>query len=188
MTPTVASFILKPDQAMLVVVDVQTRLLPAMDPTIAQKTVSNIKTLMEGCSILGVPILATEQYPRGLGETVTDLAGAKEGGLVTKTAFSCCGEASFLEAIKRSGRTQIIITGMETHVCVYQTVLDLLKEGYDVHVVANAVCSRFTENYKRGLRNAERAGAILSTVEMALFQMTVDAARPEFKAISALVK
>ncbi len=181
-------FRLPKEETVLVVVDVQERLVPAMDPLIARRTIQNIGRLVEGCAILGVPVLVTEQYPKGLGRTVGELSGAREQGVVEKTTFSCCGEPDFLPALEAKGARRVLLTGMEAHVCVYQTLLDLLDRGYQVHLAGDAVCSRHKSDYLTAMENARNAGATVTSTETALFQMLYRAGTPEFKAVSALVK
>lgn len=188
MSQRAADYRLDPDQAVLVVIDVQERLVPAMKDKIAGKIKGNIALLLEGAKQLGIPVITTEQYPRGLGHTVADLAEVCGETVIEKVSFGCCGEPKFNEALKATGRKQVLVTGMEAHVCVYQTVLGLLEDGYAVHLVRDAICSRSKENYQAGVENAAAAGAVVSTTEMALFQMLKEAGTPEFKAIAKLIK
>ena len=134
-------FKLKKEETALAVIDVQKKLVVAMDPDIYADMLSNTQKLVKGANILGIPVLATEQYPKGLGETVDELS-ADTGKAIEKVTFSCCGEDAFEAALRARNIKSVVITGMETHVCVLQTVLDLLEKGYSVHVVADAVCSR----------------------------------------------
>jgi len=181
-------FWLDREQAVLVVVDVQQRLVPAMETAVYERVRRTIEMLVEGAALLGVPVVATEQYPKGLGPTVEELAAACRNRVVEKVSFGCCGEPDFLAWLRQLGRSQVIVTGMEAHVCVYQTVLGLLDAGYRVHLLRDAVCSRGKVDWLCALENAARAGAVVSTAETALFQMLRNSAVPEFKAISALVK
>jgi nicotinamidase-related amidase len=188
MREELAKFTLERDKAVLVVIDVQERLVPAMDEKVYKRILRSINLLVQGGKELGLPMVATEQYPRGLGHTVPELADACTAGVVEKVAFGCCGEANFLRRLQEIGRPQVIVTGMEAHVCVYQTVLGLLGAGYHVHLVRDAICSRNKLDFLAGVENARAAGAVVTTVETALFQMLHAAGTPEFKAISALVK
>ncbi len=172
----------------LVVVDVQERLTAAMPPGIFAKTTNSIRILLEAAAILGLPVITTEQYPAGLGHTIPELAPAPNATLIEKNSFSCCGEPSFLEALKRQNGQRVLLTGMESHVCVFQTLLDLREQGYPVHLVRDAVCSRNKTDYQTALHNASLAGATVTTVETALFQMLRHSRSAEFKAISALIK
>jgi len=176
------------DRAVLVVVDVQQRLVPSMDPEVYRETLANIDMLVRGADILQIPVLATEQYPKGLGPTVPELANACRTRIVEKMTFGCCGEPSFVDYLRGLDRSEVIVVGMEAHVCVYQTILGLLQQDYHVHLVRDAVISRGTVDYRNSLENAARAGAIVTTAETALFQLLRTAEAPEFKAISKLVK
>jgi len=181
-------FLLDREQSVLVVVDVQERLVPAMPKKVYKKLKKSIDMLAKAAVELGVPIITTEQYPRGLGHTVSELDSACKANVVEKVSFGCCGEQNFLDELKKSGRTQVILTGMEAHVCVYQTVLGLLESGFHVHLVSDAICSRNKNDYLAGVDNAKAAGAVVTTTEMALFQMLQEAGTPEFKVVSGLVK
>ena len=174
---------LDPGRATLVVVDVQEafrKAIPDFD-AIASATA----TLIRGAEAMGVPILVTEQYPKGLGETVPEVADALPAGLepIEKTVFS----AAEADGFDLGGRGQAIVCGIEAHVCVNQTVLDLLDRGVDVHVVADAVGSRSDANRALGLDKAERAGAWLTSVETALFELLGRAGGEQFKTVQRLV-
>ncbi len=181
-------FWLDRDKAVLVVVDVQERLVPAMNQRICGQLVSQINMLLEGCGAMGLPVIATEQYSRGLGHTIPELVGATEHQCIEKMAFSCCGEPAFVEALERTGARQVILVGMEAHVCVFQTLLDLLDRGYSVHLVRDAICSRFKSDYQNAVSTAAQAGAIITTTENALFQLLQVAGTEEFKVVSRLAR
>ncbi len=188
MTLDLESYWLDNDKAVLLVIDVQERLVPAMPREVYARMRETTVMLVESARLLGIPVITTEQYPQGIGHTVAELAGACAQGVIEKTAFGCCGAPAFLTALAQSGRRQVIVTGMEAHVCVYQTVLGLLAAGYHVHLVRDAVCSRNQEDLLAGLTNAARAGALVVTAEMALFQLLKDSRHEQFRAISRLVK
>jgi len=180
-------FRLEKESAAIVVVDIQERLMAAMKH--AKKIYRNTCIMLEAGKVLGLPVLVTEQYPRGLGHTVDEVRECLASyEPIEKITFSCCGDGNFMDAIKAVGRKQIILLGSETHVCVYQTCLGLLEAGYNVHLVRDAVCSRAKENYLAALDLMREAGAVITTTETALFQMLVKAGSDEFKAISNLVK
>jgi nicotinamidase-related amidase len=181
-------FWLDRDKAALLVVDVQQKLIPAMPPEIYRQRLATIDFLVRVARLLQVPVVATEQYPRGLGPTVPELAEACRDGVVEKLTFGCCGEPRFLERLLGQGRSQIMVTGMEAHVCVCQTVLGLLGAGYRVHLVRDAVVSRGKVDYLNSLEIARDAGAVVTTAETAAFQLLRSSAAPEFKAVSAMVK
>ena len=181
-------FWLNAEEAVLLVIDVQEKLAPAMNSDLYNQLIRHARLLIEGFSGLGLPIIATEQYSKGLGHTVGELAGATEQQCIEKMAFSCCGEEAFLTALEKTGAKQVLIVGMESHVCVFQTVLDLLDRGYVVHLVSDAISSRFKSDYDNAIRTAARAGAVITTTETALFQLVKVAGTDGFKIISKLVR
>jgi len=170
----------------LVVVDVQVKLARLMHES--EALLDNLSRLVRGATVLGVPVVATEQNPAGLGPTVEEVAPLLPAGPIPKMAFSCCGEPAFTEALEATGRRQALLAGIETHVCVYQTARDLLARGYGVHVVADAVSSRSARNREVGLEKMRAAGAEVTSVETALFEMLEVAEGPAFKQILEIVK
>jgi nicotinamidase-related amidase len=178
---------LEQDETALVIIDVQGKLAEIMHER--EKLFANLHRLVKGAQFLEIPILLTEQYPKGLGETAPELKSLMPDlAPITKMTFSCCGEEAFTTALETINREQILICGIEAHVCVYQTVIDLLDEDYDVHVVADAVSSRTAENRTLGLERMKDEGATLTGTEMALFELLRVAGTPVFKEISKLVK
>ena len=178
------------DEAILVVIDVQERLaVHVHDEKLVQ---SNVARLVRGSHVLGVPALLTEQYPRGIGSTteVVRLAFEETWGFapIQKLSFSAVGVDAFDRAIEAARRRRIVMAGIETHVCIHQTAMDLLERGFDVTIVADAVSSRTERNRDLALRRLESAGAALSSTEMILFEMCVVSGTDEFRAISKLVK
>ena len=188
MSNDLGKFNLDAENAVLVVIDIQERLVPSMPQDIYLHLRDSVGMLVSGADLLGVPVVTTEQYPQGIGHTVPELAEACKGTVVEKVSFGCCGEPNFMAALKETGRTQVIITGMEAHVCVYQTVLGLLEEGYHVHLVRDAICSRNKVDYLAGVANARQAGAVVTTVETLLFQMLQKSTHVQFRAMSKLIK
>ena len=176
------------DQAVLVVIDVQAKLTPAMPSRVYERMRATTAMLVEAAQLLGIPVVTTEQYPQGIGHTVPELAAACKNGVIEKTSFGCCGEPAFAGALRQLGRQQLLVTGMEAHVCVYQTVLGLLAAGCHVHLVRDAICSRHKEDFRAGVSNAARAGAVVSTAEVVLFQLLKDSRHEQFRAISKLIK
>jgi len=168
----------------LLVVDVQTRLLAAMAPPAT--LVWNIRRLIRGAQTLGIPVAATEQYPRGLGPTAIEL-GELLPEIPSKLMFSCRECRSIFDSFRDQGIFKLLVVGIEAHVCVQQTVLDLLAEGFQVYVALDAVASRHPLDSETALRRMESAGATLTTTEAALFEWCEVAGTPEFKQISALV-
>ncbi len=181
-------FWLDGEKAVLVVIDVQEKLTPAMNQELYKQLVLHTNLLTSGFKALNLPIIATEQYPKGLGHTSADIVGATDKCCIEKTAFSCCGEETFVAALEKTGAKQVVIVGMESHVCVFQTVIDLLDKGYQVHLVKDAISSRFKSDYENAISNAAQAGAVITTTEMALFQLVKGAGTDSFKVISKLVR
>lgn len=180
-------FILNKEDAVLLVVDIQEKLAVVMKER--ENVVRNCQHLIELAKMANIPIVVTEQYPKGLGRTVPELHSALPAYQpVEKTAFNCCGEPAFLPELKKFGKKQVIISGMETHICVLQTTLGLLKEGYVPHIVQDAVCSRTKENWKTGIAMMRDAGAVVTCTETALFQLLKAAGTPEFKMVSQRIK
>ncbi|WP_303721553.1 isochorismatase family protein [Malonomonas rubra] len=181
-------FWLDKSKAALVVIDVQEKLVPAMDERICGQLVGHINMLVEVFKAMNLPIIATEQYPRGLGNTIGELSAATEQSCVEKVAFSCAGEPNFVSALEKTGAKQVVLVGMEAHVCVYQTMIDLLDRGYTVHLVRDAICSRFKSDYQTAISMALQMGAVLTTTEMALFQLVGVAGGDDFKLVSKLAR
>jgi nicotinamidase-related amidase len=179
-----------PKHTVLVVIDLQEKLFPAMPEEPLKRTLTNARTLIEGCKVFNVPILATEQYPKGLGPTAPEIHQALGDILpIQKMAFSCTREPDFHRALKALGdKKDIILCGIETHVCVLQTALDLLQDGVHVFVAADAVCSRARLNWQTGLDLMRHAGVVIGTTEIFLFQMLQESGTERFKQISRLVK
>jgi nicotinamidase-related amidase len=176
------SRVLARDRAALVVIDMQEAFRPAVGEFDA--VARNAGVLVQGARELGLPVVVTEQYPRGLGETVPEVADHLDGvERHAKTVFS----AARAEGFDLGGREQALVCGIEAHVCVEQTVQDLLDRGIEVHVAADAVSSRTALNRRLGLEKMERSGAWVTSTEMALFELLGEAGTPEFKAIQKLV-
>jgi nicotinamidase-related amidase len=175
------------NNSLLVLVDIQERLLPKIHDH--APLLKNALALVESCKILNVPVLVTEQYPEGIGPTVAALKPALDQcAPIGKRTFSCCREPRFMQALKESGRKQIILAGIETHVCVFQTAADLVREGYAVEVVSDAVGSRTAENKTIGLARMRALGADIGSVESCLFELLETSACPEFKQVLLYLK
>jgi nicotinamidase-related amidase len=181
-------FFLNRENAQLVVVDVQEKLCRAMDHKVLGQLTGNISILLDAAAELGVPAMATEQYVKGLGATLPELKEKISSASFEKMTFSCCGGDGFMEALAQTGRRQVILVGMETHVCVLQTALELLSAGYLVHLVCDAVMSRRKSNWETALRTLTAAGAVLTSTEAVLFQLLKVAGTEEFKKLSKLVR
>ncbi len=179
--------LLQADQSSLLVVEIQERLAPAIADR--EALIARTATLIEGAGQLGVPILVSEQYPKGLGHTVAALAPLLETEqTITKTHFSCMREPGFADRLRQAGRKQTVVVGMEAHVCVLQTVLDLLAQRFDVFVVADAIGARTAESKSLAIERMRTAGASVVTVEMVLFEWLERADRPEFRPLSSLIR
>ncbi len=172
---------------LLLVVDVQERLLPHIHDH-ANMT-DRLARFIRGTEILTVPTIVSEQYVKGLGSTVPAIQDAlKAYEPLEKKAFSCMGDEAMAAAIKATRRKEILLTGIETHVCVYQTACHLLERGYGVHLVTDCVSSRTAENRDLAIRKLDAQGAQMTSMEMALFELMGVSGTDEFKAVSKLVK
>lgn len=173
---------------MLVVIDVQEayRGLTVQH----ERMVRGVRMLIEAAKIVGVPVLATEQYPKGLGHLVPEVLEALPPGAVPieKLTLSCCGTARFVEQLTALDRRQVLVCGIEAHACVNQTVHDLLQRGYHVHVPLDALSARTELDYRTGWEKMLGSGAVPSTVEMACLEWVRTAGTPEFKAVQKLIK
>lgn len=181
---------LSPARAALLVIDIQDRLLGVMPADVAAAVVKNTKILIEAATRLAIPIVATQQYPKGLGPIAAELEPLLAAAhRFDKVEFSACACAAFgeLRSGPLAGRDQWIVTGMEAHICVYQSVRDLVGHGA-VHVVADAVSSRTKQNWRTGLALAERLGAIVTTTEVCVFDLLERAGTDHFKALSKAIR
>lgn len=154
------------------------------------ETAGRIAVAARAAQLLDVPILITEQYPPGLGRTAAEVQAALPAGLqpVEKTVFSCCGAPGFVAQLEATGARQILLCGIEAHICVNQTAHDLLARGYQVHLLTDGITSRAAHNKEVALAKMQQSGALLSTVEMALFELLRDAQHEQFKAIQKLIR
>jgi nicotinamidase-related amidase len=180
--------ILERNQSALLVIDVQEAYRGV---TVEQeRMLRGVRRLIEAAKILGVPILATEQYPKGLGHLMREVAELFPAGFqpIEKISLSCCGEPRFAARLSEIQRRQIVVCGLETHACINQTTHDLLEQGYQVHLPFDAISSRFETDYRIGWDKLIGSGAIPTTVEMACLEWVKTAAAPEFKAIQKLIK
>ncbi len=180
-------YLLDAQDAVLLVIDIQERLAVVMKER--DKVVRNCLHLIALAKMINLPVVVTEQYPKGLGRTVPEIRSAvPEYQPVEKVAFNCCGEPAFMAEIRKIGRGTVIVTGMETHICVLQTTIGLLQDGFRPHVVSDAVCSRTEENRTTGLEYMRDAGAAVTCTETVLFQILKVAGTEEFKKISQRIK
>jgi nicotinamidase-related amidase len=178
---------LRTEDTVLIVVDMQEKLTRAMYDR--ESLVKSAVQIVSGAKILGVPVIWTEQNPNGLGPTLPEIKQSLEGSQpIIKFSFSSCGNQEFMEALDASGRKQVLILGVECHVCVYQTAIDLIEKGYEVSVVSDAVSSRTLENKIVGLERVKQSGALITSAEMALFELLKVADGAKFKQILKVVK
>ena len=175
------------DNTIVVAIDFQERLFPVMHDK--ERLLKNVLKLIKGTQALQLPVILTEQYPKGLGLTLPEIKGLlPDTQPIEKTCFSCCDEENFRRALEASKRRQVLICGIEAHICVYQTAMALLRTGYEVQVVADCVSSRDPENRMVSLFKMGSAGASPTTVETALFELLKVGRGDTFKQISDIVK
>ena len=178
---------LSAETTVLLLIDVQGKLAHLMDQR--DTLFENLQKLIQGARILELPILLTEQYPDGLGPTLLEIARLMpDVKPISKISFSCCREEKFMASLQTLDRRQVLVCGIETHVCVQQTVSDLLDRGYEVHLAADAVSSRTAENRRIGIDKMKGAGAVITSVETALFELLEQAGGDRFKKMLTVVK
>ncbi len=179
--------LLTTDNTVLVIIDIQDRLFRVMPDK--ERLVQSVLKLIKGAKVLEIPIIMTEQYPAGLGLTLPEITELlPDVKPIEKISFSCCDAEPFQPALNTLNRKQVLIAGIETHICVYQTAMALLGRGFEVQVVVDCVSSRDAENKKVCLAKMSRAGIGLTTTEMALFELLKVAKGEKFKQISNIVK
>jgi len=175
------------DKTVLVVIDMQGKLAQSMHRR--ELLFENVQKIIKGAQVLGIPMLITEQNPKGLGPTIPEIADLVPGvRRIPKLSFSCCGDESFSKELSGLQRRQVLLSGIEAHVCLYQTTVDLVASGYEVHILADAVSSRTAENKAIGLQKMNDAGASITSVETALFELLRVAEGPAFKQIISILK
>jgi nicotinamidase-related amidase len=179
--------LLRKDDTLLVIVDIQTKLLSVIFER--ERLVSACRKLIQAAKLLEVPMVMTEQYPKGMGPTDSQILELLEDvGAIEKVSFSCCGVEDFNQRIAGLGRKQMLVIGIEAHVCILQTVHDLLRRGYLVYVPYDAVSSRKEGDYTNALDRMRQAGAVIGSVESAVFELLERAGTPVFKQVSRLIK
>lgn len=180
--------ILESSKAVLLVVDVQEAFRTAIPDF--SLIASRISTAVRGFMVLERPVLVTEQYPKGLGHTAEEiqLVLPDSSDIFEKKAFSSCGASGFVDSLRFLGIEQVVVCGIETHICVNQTAHDLLNEGFQVHLLTDCVASRFEHDKNAGLQKMFGSGVVPSSIEMALFELMRDAGHGKFKAIQAFIK
>jgi isochorismate hydrolase len=179
--------LLRKDDTLLVIVDIQTKLLNVMFEK--ERLISSCQKLIQSLSLLEIPMVVTEQYPEGMGPTdPVILELLQERDTISKMSFSCCGVEDFSQRIKSSGKKQVVVIGIESHICILQTVHDLLFQNYSVYVPYDAVSSRKEGDYRYALDRMRQAGVIIGSVESAIFELMKTAEIPVFRKISKIIK
>ena len=178
------------EHSILLIIDIQEGLASAMPSCVLDNVIKNTNILVQAANELDIPIIHSEQYPKGLGNTVTSITDnlLENSHSITKTSFSCSSADGFNDLIVKQKRQQIIITGIESHICVLQSALQLQRQGYSVHVVEDAVCSRKKLNHKNALARLRQNDITINNVESVLFEWLRDASHPKFKILSKLIK
>jgi nicotinamidase-related amidase len=179
---------LDPKTTVLLVVDVQEKLAAAMPADALERVVKNAGILIDAAKILGVPVLTSEQYPKGLGATVLALREKLPNAPIPKMTFDACSDLAIARMLSDLAPRSVVVAGMESHVCVFQTAHELVRRGFDTHVVGDAVCSRKDRNRKLGLSLCEQAGAVINGTETVVFDLLGVAGTEQFKAISRLIR
>lgn len=174
----------------VVMIDLQEKLAGTMKDDVWSITKRNARNLLASAKLFEMPVVVTEQYPKGLGPTVPELRGEFPDGAkpIDKLEFDCSAAPDFMADLRNTGRHQVILAGMEAHICVLQTALGLLRSGYKVWVAQDAVCSRAEENWRAAIRIMENAGVIVAPTETILFMILRRAGSPEFKELSKLIR
>ncbi|MEE9431067.1 MAG: isochorismatase family protein [Melioribacteraceae bacterium] len=178
--------LLQRDCTALLIIDMQERLIKVMGNH--KELLQNIEKIVKGLKVLQVPIFYTEQYPKGLGASIVEIRNELKNDAIQKMSFSCFGADGLFENLKKQKITKIIVCGIEAHVCVQQTVLDLLSNGFQVNVLANIVSSRKKIDYQIALKRMEKHGAEITTYEAVLFELLNTCGTQEFKSISKIIK
>ncbi len=179
------SGILEKDKTVFVMIDIQEKFVPVI-PDI-NRVISAARVLLKASKILGIPLIVTEQYPQGLGKTVSGL-DLKDNEVIEKTCFSCFGSKEFSDKLSSYNPQSVVLFGIEAHVCILNTALEALNENLEVHVVADAISSRTAENKQIALERMRYSGVFIDSVELVLFQLLKNAAAKEFSEISKLIK
>jgi nicotinamidase-related amidase len=176
--------------SVFLLIDLQSNLAVAMKKEVYANCENNVNLIVSSCESMKVPVIVTEQYSKGLGNTVEPVkARLKEQYKpIDKLTFSCCGDPVFQSAFSKLNKKYVMVAGIESHVCVLQSVVDLIAQGYYVHVISDAVCSRFKIDWKNAIKYMRDAGAVITTTEIAVFQLLQKAGTPEFKVLSPLFR
>jgi nicotinamidase-related amidase len=183
----IEKFFLERNNTIFVIIDIQEKLSSKMK--YRTSILNNTIKLINSCKILNIPIIVTEQYPKGIGQTEKEIIEhLPEYNPILKMTFSCYGEENFRDALNGAKKSNIIIAGIEAHVCVLQTALDCIKAGYNVHVIKDAICSREESNMETAIKLMFAGGAVISSTEIAIFQLLKECGTEEFKKIMPFIK
>jgi nicotinamidase-related amidase len=176
--------------ALFLLIDFQSNLAAAMKKDVYENCERNAGLVISSCNLFKVPVLVTEQYSKGLGPTVARLKASLKDDYtpIDKLTFSCYRDPGFQAAFSKLNRKYVLVAGIESHVCVLQSVVDLVANGYHVHVLSDAVCSRYKTDWKNAMHYMRDAGAVITTTEIAVFQLLQKAGTPEFKAVSPMFR
>ena len=183
-------FKLETANSVFLLIDLQSNLAVAMKKEVYANCENNVNLIVSSCEAMKVPVIVTEQYSKGLGNTVEPVKARlrEQYKPIDKLSFSCCGDPVFQSTFPKLNKKYAMVAGIESHVCVLQSVVDLVAQGYYVHVISDAVCSRFKIDWKNALKYMRDAGAVITTTEIAVFQLLQKAGTPEFKVVSPLFK
>ena len=183
-------YICNHQDSVLVVIDIQTKLTSAMPLKVLARLQRNSGLLLTAAKALDIPVIATEQYPQGLGPIEPDITKllSDNTAVIEKTCFSCATHQGFMEALQETGRKQVILVGMEAHICILQTAMDLAHQDYSVFAVTDAICSRQRENYETALNRMAAAGINIADAESVAFEWLADSSHEHFKLIASMVK
>lgn len=182
------SGLLNIENSLVLIIDIQEKLLKAQFEK--ERVIKNASILAQVANILEIPVVVTEQYPQGLGSTIEQIKEGLSQNTIffEKNSFNCCLESGFNDLIQNFKKSQILVCGMESHICVHQTVYDLISLGYNVHLIQDAITSRKEYEYKSGLNRMINYGAVPSSLEMAAFELIKCSKHPQFKTIQNLIK
>ena len=177
-------------KSVLVIIDVQERLSTAMPEKVLKKILEKISLLSRAAALLNIPVIVSEQYPKGLGSTLSNITSSLPDNVLIKekTCFSCASNQDFITTLESLNKKQLILVGMEAHICVTQTALELQSDNYQVFISEDAVCSRTKHNYKNALQRMRQAGCVISNSESICFEWLRDAKHSQFKTLSSLIK
>jgi len=176
--------------SVLIIIDIQERLSTAMPDKVLTNIIDKTIVLSRAAGLLDIPVITSEQYPKGLGSTVDKILPSLPASSMRleKTCFSCAKDTNILAQLKTLNKKQVILCGMETHICVTQTAIELQEMGYQVFIASDAVCSRTESNYKNALQRMQQAQCVITNTESICFEWLADATHSHFKAISNLIK